>query len=736
MAESKRSSKADPAAERIAKDIIAPDVENLADEADLAKKVQDEANVYFERFASDREEIDDKNEQADYMYACAQSRSMMSSEKSKGMDRDGDTRANVGSIIFHRQVNTMAAQFAGVLRSRPDLAKYEQMWVDGVEGSYEDSLDRAKQAMGLARWTRKKDEFDRKIPEIAVSLCKYSNIFAMIEQKRTFKRKLCTEPVTEEVVDPATGETTLNIIGERKYWDNVVVDNYPSITFPHVGNIYADRWIPTIQQQNCVVICSPVNRTDIFNDVQMGFYSKEAYDKLDNGYFWDGVYGATMKEKEHDNREETFSPSGTDVFLKWEVFIRVPIEGKEWDDDNPPQLYWMTVIGNTLGGGLVMRLERNPDPDDEIPLKEIRIMPDNSDTLYHTTTAEIVRSMYSADCSLLNMFLDNIGNRNDPPLQILDGMHRVKDFTLTKGALWYVYQKDAISTVDIPDTTQNTVMVRDRIHDEIKQALATDPAMMGQYAGARTPATEFLGVNQNTNKLHFMWISYAANQILPWQHRKYMSYWNAFGLPQQVVQITDGDKKYNIRPKDVAGEYDIIVDIVDEYVDDLVRQQTLTQVMQLIGTVPGFQQSETHTLDMGELLKAWFEHNRYPASRLVLPATGRDAEEVANARISVMLNSGVYNPPVAGENLGVHLRTAKAERVRWKGLEDSPDPRAANLPLLDQYIAECTQMMQGAGGVGGAGQQQVGMGPQNETPGEVIGNQAAAALGKQMGGIG
>jgi hypothetical protein len=310
------------------------------------------------------------------------------------MDREKDTRANVGSVVYHRGVNAMASQLVGVMRSRPDLWKYEQQWIEGIQESYEDGLDRARAAMGLARWTRRKDEFDRKIPEFATSVCKLSNIFAMVGQKRTYKRKLCVEPITETVVDPMTGEPQVSVVGEKKYWDSVLVDNFPSVTFPHAGNIYMDRWIPTVQGQNCVVICNIRNRTEIYNDVQMGYFSKEAYDKLDEGHYWDGVYGAKQKEAEHDNREQTFSVSGTDMFLQWDVLIRAPIADSKWDDENPPEIYWMTVVGNTINGGVVMRLERNPDPDDEFPLKEIRIMPDNSDTLYHTTTAEVVRRLY------------------------------------------------------------------------------------------------------------------------------------------------------------------------------------------------------------------------------------------------------------------------------------------------------------------------------------------------------
>jgi hypothetical protein len=706
--------------------------ENYAGKEELEKEILDAAVEYFTRFESDREEIDDKNKLADAMYAAMQNRTLMSSEKSKGMDRPEDTRANVGSIIFHRQVNTKAAQLVGIMRSRPDLWKYEQVTNSGVQESYEDSLPRARQAMCLARWTLKSDEFNKKIPEFALSAYKYSNIFAMVEQKRTFKTKLCKEPIVELVPDPTTGEQIPTVVGERPYWDTVVADNYPSFSFPHIGNIYMDRWIPNVEKQNCIFILSLRNRSEIYNDVKMGFFDEKAYEKLDNGAFWDGTYGGAIKEDEADNREVEFSPSGTDMFLQWDILMRAPIDNGKWDDENPPEIYWTTAIGNSIGSAIVMRIERNPDPDGEFPLKEIRVVPDNSDTLYHTTLAEVIRSNYSADCTLLNLALDNMGNRAEPPMKVLDGEHRIKDFTWGKGKVWTVYRQDAIDFVRTDDVTQPISVLRSQIQDEIKQALGTDPATMGEYAGSRTPATEFIGVNQNTGKLSYMEASYILNQLLPWMGRKMMSYWQAFGLPNQVVGISDDLKHYVIRPKEVAGEYDITVDIVEDLQEDLQKQMADRELLQMaMGNIQSLQ-SENYKFDIVAFLKEWAERRKYNVNRFILPVTGKDAEEVATSRINAMLYGGVYVAPMQGENLSTHLKVAKGERVRWNGLEESQDPRAANLPLLDQYIAELQQMIDGA-------QTQLSApapglsGP--STPGQAMGQEALGGdLGALLGG--
>jgi hypothetical protein len=702
-------------------------VKNLASDEGLAKSFTSEAETAFEKYRSDREDIDDLNEIADYMYSCAQNRSIMSSEKSKGMDRDGDTRANVGSTVYFRQVNTLASQLVQVAKSRPDMWKY--VTVGNAENgmSHEDAKQAADNANALARWTWKQDRMGEKLPEFAVHAFKYSNVYAMIRQNRTYARRKVIEPIFDTVIG-TDGQPRQTQTGENVRWVTEPKENFPSISFPHVDMVYADRYIGNIADQNCVIMLSRRTRSEIYQDVMLGYFDQDAYDKITKDDEWDGTTGGEQAEKEFTNRERDYSPGSTGTFLQWDVFMRAPIDDAgSWDEDNPPQLYWGTIIGNTMSNGKVMRIERNPDPDDEIPIKEIRVNPDSSDELFHTTNAEVVRSAYSASCTLMNMALDNMGNVNDPPLKIVDGQHRVKDFTYKKGARWHVDNVNAITQMEIRDNTLQTGALLDRVDAAVNQALATDPALMGQYAGARTSASEFLGVNSNTKLPHLTQISYILNQLLPWMARKYMSYWYAYGLPEQIAQIADQDKYYDIYVKDVAAKmqfgFDVVVDIVDEYEDDMVKQQQTTAIIQTIGSVPFYQQSPFHTVNAGELLKEWLTQMKWNPNRIIMPSAETDSVKAARSENQAMLVTGQYDRPQPGENHIVHLREHESERLRWNGLEKSSDLRAVNLPLLDQHIAEHKQYAQSAGAAPPPAA------PGNETPGEVVGNQQAAALG-------
>jgi len=696
---------------------------------DAKKTFLEEADSYFNRFVTDRYEIDQKNRIADYMYACAQNRAIMSSEKSKGMDKETDTRASVGSVLFFRQVNQMSAQLVSVMKSRPDLWKYNTMSTDGVAGSMDDGLDRANQAMALSRWTRKQDQFDRRLPEFAVSLYKYSNVPMFIQQKRTYATEQVTTPIIEEVGQDQDGLPITKITGEKTTRVNTVKDNYPTVVFPHLDMVYADRWIPDFEGQNCIVLLTLRNRSNIYGDVADGWFDKKEYEKLTKDDEWNGTYGTNSKKEEALNRGEMYNPSGTGQFLQWDIFMRAPIKGSNWDEKNPPQIVIMTIIGNTILDGKIMRVIENYDPDGEMPAKMIHCNPDSYDCLYHTTNAEIIRSHYSVDCTLLNLAIDNMGTVNDPPMTIIDGEHRIRDFTFKKGQRWHVNRHDAVKQFEIRDNTIQTFNLRNQIQTEAKQALATDPSMMGEYAGARTSASEFIGVAQNTKQPHMFQIGYILDQMLPWMADKYLTYWQAFGLPDQVIQIADSEKKYRVNPKAISGEYDVTVDIIDEYEEDLVKAQKLSQIIQIFGSVPYFQQSPTHTTDAGELMKQLLDFNKLDSSKIILPPQGVDAEAMAHHENDAMLNTGTYIRPQQGQNHSVHLRVHEAEKIRWQGLEDSGDQRAINTQLIQQHIDETKQM---AGAQAGSAPPASPSG--NQTSGEVVGNDQAGALGAMMGG--
>ena len=692
---------------------------------DVISDILSEAETYFTTYKGDREDVDDEMQIADYMYAAAQNRSIMSDEKSRGANLEKDSRSNVGSTIFHRQVNMLAAQLVNVINSQTDLVKYQTISNQIDPNSSQDGKAIAEQMQVLQRYTRKKDKFDFKMPEFAVNMFKKSTAFVMMtwnNHQKTLKRKV---PVAKTT---AVEGGLFNVeIGEKTVNQKVNL-GYPSVKILDPSQVFADRWIPTIHQQNCVIVTEIKNRAEVAMMVNTEDFDRDQYLKLDDTYFWNMSDETQVENDESLNRQMDRSVSTTKMYRLYHIFILLQLdENGALSEEAEPEMYYLRVIGNDIKNGMLMSMDKLTefDPDGEIPIQVINVNPDKFGELYHTSTASIVRSAYSVDCTLLNLAIDNMAAVNDPPLRILDGQHRVSDFTFKKGQRWHMDNPNAITQFELRDVTQNTGILREQIRREAMQALATDAPMMGEFAGARTSASEFIGVNQNTKQPHLVQINYILQQFLPWWGKKILSYWLYHGDPKQVLQITDMQKQFQISSDFSDVEFDVEVNIVQEYEDNMVRQQQIGNIMQIVGSSPFFQSSEHHSINPSALLKKWFNTLRWDASDIIDRPMGVDAEALAHLNVNNMLSSGQYIRPDPMSNLDVHLRVARGEEIRWRGLENSGDPRAANIPLIQQYIQEIIVMQQQR-------QQQAAQlaaGLQNQTQGEVAGNAIAGALG-------
>jgi hypothetical protein len=699
------------------------------------------AETRFQDFYQQREDIDESYQLADWMYKGGQARGIFDAERRQWCPREVDGKANMGSILAHRQVNTLAGTLGAILLSGRDLWQYHDKPTSGNPASSETGATTAAQMNALAKWIQKHDDFDKKLPEFCLAINKQSNIFAWLGMRNEETTEVGSELDVVETgeVDALTG-TPLYDYERKTRVRKGIKTPFPSVRFPYPRNVYMDRFLADVQDQEFVFVLSTTTKSKLMKEGK--WLDQKALAKLDPGAFeWDGNYGGTGKQEDEENAGREHNPRG--LMLRWDVYARVPVKAgemydpakdEEKDEDDPLKgvsykLLWGVFVGNSMGDSVCLKLMSDFDPDDEIPLQAIRVLPDNPDMLYHTFHTDVIRPSYAADCSFLNTAVDQHAISTDPPLQILHGAHFVKDFTFKHGQRWHVKVKDAIMPLQIPDRTGTSMAMREQVRDDAKMALATDSAKLGEYAGARTSASEFLQVSQSTDMTLAMKNAYVVGQFLPWLARKYVSYAREF-MPPEVLQRILNEMMFPEPKGEYIGNYDVTVDIVGQYEDDQRREMGLDRMMQILAN-PAFIQSQTHKLDVGELVKMYAEAKKLPVGRLVQPPNLTDSEMAARQRIGNMLISGVYQPPQPGESVEIHLRIAVAERLRWRGLEKSQDPRAVNIPLIDQYIGDLKTLIGGAGG--GQEQPQEAM-PGEMTPGQEAAAPAAAELGAAMGG--
>jgi hypothetical protein len=283
---------------------------------------------------------------------------------------------------------------------------------------------------------------------------------------------------------------------------------------------------------------------------------------------------------------------------------------------------------------------------------------------------------------------------------------------------------NAIKEFSVRDTTQSTAGLLNLVESDSMRAAQLGPSQMDEFAGSRTSASEAIAVNRNSMQPQLMQVRYVLEQFLPWYGSKLRSYWQAFSYPEQVLRLTDEPKYTQVRPKDIYGEFDVEVNIVDEYEDSALELQKINNILMTVASSPMLIQSQTHQLNVGELIRRWLEKQRITGiGKIVMPAMGVDASRVAKLENIAIVENGMYDRPQMGENHQIHLSEHTGERIRWNGIED----QNPNVALLDQHIAETRFLMEQE--QMSAAMQQAPAGTQNQTEGEAVGNEVAGLMG-------
>lgn len=668
-------------------------ITNLAENADIAIQFQQVAQSAYEQNKSMREQFEDTWKVADYMNKCAQNRTLNSTEKSQGANLADDSRANLGSTMFHRQVAQMASTGVSVELSRPAPWKYESIYSAGVHNSMEEGEAEANQQNSLTRYTMKHDRYKKKATDFWFALCKYGNLPLMIEWKFVVKAVPIVEPSYETLIDNETGEETVVQTGTNIVVKEMVVAAHPTQTNINISQLYADPYIGDLQDQTSVVVLSLVHKADILNDVNNGLYSQKMYDELNEDQIWDGTTGADFKKEMLANLNLGYDENSvSDIYLKWGIYHRIPVDGKNWDDKKSVPVWHLgVVIGNDISSGKLMTLIRNPDPDDQVPIIMVNMYPDDADLLYHVAPADVIRSNYSTECTLKEMAVDNMGLVNTPPLKVIDGMHMVKDFTFKKNALWHMYDQSAVEQMTVRDNTQSTIGLLEYIQQDQRMALSTDKNQLGESYGARTTATEAGYINSQTQQPNLVWISYVIDQKCEFMARKYLSFWKTYGSPQIIQQITDMPLIPDVYPVDFKGEFNIEINIVDEYKDDITSSNVIRDVIRMVAQSPQLLKSATHEVDIGELMKDVFFKSGLNGDKYIKTPQDGDAGRMAEFENIAMLQNGEQVEVHPDDNDVVHIRKHEGALLQWSGIEDqNPNIEDMKMHIQQHKLQEKT----------------------------------------------
>jgi len=678
-------------------------VKNLSTDEDITNYTIQCIHEYYARYEGQREEWDRDTDGIwnlqDAMWRCGLNDAAVQSEKHNGANEPDEwERAKVGSTLLYRQVTQKAANGYAVQTSRDMPFKYDAI-SDSEFDLAEHAEGRARKLNLLAKWSMKADGFKVKSIDFWTHLYKRGNVPVMVEWMQELGKKKVSKPIFDD--DNNIVDTEIEEI------DSAIV-NRPTFKVLAIESLFADTAIGNIQDQECVIVTSVVGMTNIVDSIRNGVYRENLLDDLNKSHQWDGYSGGN--DSEDDKRQNRgldldVSNAGTGQYLKWEAFVNLPVDEGEgtWDLlKNVPRRYRVTMIGNSPTTSVVARIERNQEPDDTIPIELIHANPDDDDYLYHISDYEVVRSNIAVETTILRQMIDNNTLVNKPPIKELDGAVRGNDRSFGPNARWKMDDLNAIDTFDIRPLAQENMTVIEYVKEDSNTANSIDKNMIGDSFGARTTASEATTISSNSRRPNIVKIEYALEQLFQFYAKRLKVNWEAYGRHDQIIQITDeNENKVFIKPQNLGGEYDIVIDVVDDMKDEEVKAQRLINGAQTFANIPQLAQQMDWSM-----LAEQLADNLFGTTKFVTGDAEGDVIANAERNILQMLNQGV---PLSGMtpnmNLKKHLEIYKQERKRWTGNEE----QNPNVALLDGAIEQLEEAVknQTQGGQAQTGQPQV-----------------------------
>jgi hypothetical protein len=394
----------------------------------------------------------------------------------------------------------------------------------------------------------------------------------------------------------------------------------------------------------------------------------------------------------------------------------------EWDDKYPMQKFWLTFVGNSLDDSTCVRFERNPDPEDQWPFEMLHALPDDDGKLYHFGYAQALRGDFEEQSTTRQQLIDNRTLQMNKPLKIIQGECFTKDLRFRRDKVYVVEKENSVTEFNVMDIQQNGLLHLGYFDEDANRAAGTDKPLMGEYAGSRTSATESSIVSQNAANPHIMLAKYVLHRFLEFHARKCLWLWQIYGDNDQVLSITEKQIERKINPGEMFGEFDVEINLVDEFENNALNIQTMTQAVQTLVPLfaPYMDMQKVGQDVFGKIVKgidvtAWFK-----------PDGNKDAIQLADHETRAMVDGGQPLSPNQGEAHDIHLSRHEGEILKWKGAED----QNPNLAYLQRHIAmtKALKQMDAQMSITAGQTPQIGM---NQTIGEVQGN----ALAGMMGGM-
>jgi len=648
----------------------------------FVKKALGFAQTKYQQFVTDIEEMTDLWELLDKMWKCG------IKDYSAQDATDNSTSADTGCTLFHRQATRLSSETLSTFLSTDKPFSYTPLYSDNSYMKHEEGVVLAEQYGALARWTMKQDGFLIKFIEGCNLMHKYGNQPAHISWKHETAERLEKIPqFSGEVSEDGTQEIT----GYEFKKVRKTIANYPTIDFIANTNFMCDRSIGDLQKQSAIFTFSLEPIDFFWKRQQDGIYSNVA--DIDASDMWGGNGdndGVDISYLDENKNQESPDDSQTDLYPRWDCYLKLPIgeDGKYDEEKYEPVWFWLTFCGTLTSDPVCVRFIRNPDPDDEAPFFMWHQYADDLNTLYHIAAGQLIVPDYDEQIASKNQLFDNRSKIVDPPKTAIRGEVNVKDLdAINHGDIIWVDNQNSFGYLEHRDATGTCLANIEYCDDDANRVLGTDKVIQGQAMGDRVSATESSNAFTQAKMPHLVNDRYRLEGILGWYARKSMRSWQFYAEPGQVVELTGEELRTEIKPANLWGDFEVLVDVVSN------AEMTQQKVNAISFTMQAFMQNPEFNkyIDAPELMREFVELSGWKNAKWIKSKNNFDAKRSArNAAHSIL--GGSYVPADPQEDHQVYLDEYENLKAQYKSV-DNAYQEVPGLSMLDYAIEERKQLM-------------------------------------------
>lgn len=521
---------------------------------------------------------------------------------SKAYNQSEMTRAIVAASTFHR-ISRRTADGAYLASYSDDVPMKWEPQIDPFDPSPQKKM-KAAVCNGLnnaSSYSMRKTDLKGKAKDVYHKLFKYSTAICytpwdfQVETRKYWKavdKNIATRGEDDSIkfIHKDTGEISSSPHApvleahEKEYVCKDELGFYST----RLEDIYLDDQILNLDDQTILLHKEQITRSQLFTEAKSGnFINIEKITEI-NKFSPHTVEGETTEvRRSNAGKDSEISPT-TEVYGRWRCWLLIPkIKVKQnkagevtdltWDQNAEPRRYLMEVIGDLSPSGVIARLSESPYWDNGVPYISGHSHSDDTG-FYNRGLVHLLETNMIQEQTAKGQLMDNRTLLNFRPMTVLTGRLRTKDTKITHNTMWQVTSQEAVKQLEVSDlsgTIHNTLA---GIQDDSEKTGQTPSFFMGDNMGARTSATEFAAIRDQSSAPAMNDIRVVNSQIAGGYLRKFKKYAPQFLDRNVCTKFLDPNGK-EVQMMLTADEFEADMVLKEVSVADFENKATMRQIL-------------------------------------------------------------------------------------------------------------------------------------------------------------